>query len=249
MDTGNLMYLKSLAILTLTLLAVSPTFAGGASSNAAKTSGDSSYEGVYFGGNIGYVHSQTNVKHGGYNSGDGHDHEGQGPKDIALFIGKNWILDNILFGTEMNVGFMNHDSSGQQPTFVGNANKVNDSIARLRAGNYIDLSLRVGYIFENDYMAYFKFGLVETTMVNSYTDTNTSGLTLDSGTKSGNLSGGSMGFGIEKPISDSIQLRFSVNHYDMTTVRHTGIANNSDDYEFKHNNDITTYNIGFVHKF
>lgn len=243
------MNLKSFVILTLTLLCVSPTFAGGTSSNAAKTSGDSSYEGLYFGGNIGYVHSQTDVFDGDYNGGGEISHEGQGPKDIALFIGKNWILDDILFGTEMSVGFMNHDSSAQSPGFVGDATRKNDSIARLRAGNYIDLSLRVGYIFKNDYMTYFKLGLVETTMVNSYTDTNTNGTTLVSGTKSGKLSGGSMGLGIEKPISNSTQLRFSVNHYNMSAVRHTAISAGSAEHDMSHNNDITTYNIGFVHKF
>ena len=98
---------------------------------------------------------------------------------FSLRAGKNWFVgqDKILLGVELAAGYMDVDDSKQLEGYIG-VRTPDDSVAKTRGGNFLQLSGKAGFLLNSDLLTYIKAGYVTSDITQSLNDTDPNEFTL-----------------------------------------------------------------------
>ncbi len=208
------------------------------------------WAGFYAGIEGGYAWGHSNVSDiSGYNAvspvGDFSYNPNGGVGN--LYVGYNFEFDPFVVGVEAEVGYFGLDGSAQYPPYVG-VRTAADSIAHTNSGWYGAFTGRVGVAFQ-DFLVFAKGGYAITGMTNSYTDTDPTGITLVSGTDTGDRDGWTVGGGVEFMFAGNWLARLEYDYYDFGTASHTALGSNGVSYTFDHSLTASVIKGGIGYKF
>ena len=201
----------------------------------------------YLGFTLGQNHSDArSTEKGGirYNSQDVGTYESNGGGIVSLRAGKNWFVgqDKILLGVELAAGYMDVDDSKQLESFIG-VRTPDDSVAKTRGGNFLQLSGKAGFLINSNLLTYVKAGYVTSDITQSFNDTDSVGATLTD-TRTSKHDGYLLGLGMEYAIFKNLSLGLEYTRYNFGEENKTAISNGTTPMRFKHELDVDTLSVG-----
>lgn len=201
----------------------------------------------YVGFTLGQNHSDARSTEGPgnlYNFEDVGTYESNGGGIVSLRAGKNWFVgqDKILLGVELAAGYMDVDDSKQLESFIG-VRTPDDSVAKTRGGNFLQLSGKAGFLINSNLLTYVKAGYVTSDITQSLNDTDSNGATLTD-TRTSKHDGYLLGIGMEYALLKNVSLGLEYTRYDFGDENKTAISNSSTPYGFKHELDVDTLSVG-----
>ena len=158
----------------------------------------SKFDGSYIGANLGVVQGSADSKDLiSYNSGDNGSYKPNG-NIFGLYGGYNISFNKEYFiGFEAGLNRLEIKKEKQFPSYVGDASRIDDSIALTDSGYYFSPEVKVGILLSENSNYYISAGKIFSRIKQSYRDNNETGLTLVPAAETDNLSGNSIGFGFE----------------------------------------------------
>ena len=158
----------------------------------------SKFDGSYIGANLGIVQGSADSKElTNYNGGNNGSYKPNG-NIFGLYGGYNISFNKEYFiGFEAGLNRLEIKKEKQLPSFVGAADRIDDSIALTDSGYYFSPEVKVGVLLKENSNYYISAGKVFSRIKQSYRDNNATGLTLVPQAETDNLSGNSIGFGFE----------------------------------------------------
>jgi len=205
----------------------------GAKLGSAKGSADSNEVAVanYNGINVGQYSPNGNIFgiYGGYNTS----------------FNKEYFL-----GFEAGLNRLEIKTDKQLALFVGDANRIDDSIAMTDSGYYFSPEVKVGVLLSENSNYYIKAGKVFSNIKQSYRDNNATGAILTPQAETSNLNGNSIGLGFEYLDKDTIyKVDFSSINFGTRTMR-TSVDNSTTSFSsFTDKLSLNIFSIGFAKKF
>lgn len=205
------------------------------------------WTGFYFGGHAGYIWGRADhLDVDGYNSvGDTFSYTPSGFLGGG-HTGFNWQAGWLVFGAEIDGGYMGLTGSAQYPPYVG-VRTVNDSRAITDDGWYAAATGRLGVAW-NNLLLYGKGGWVWTSMRSRFIDSDPIGTTLVTGTSTGNRDGWTAGGGVEYGFTPNWTGRIEYAHYDFGTARHTATSAGGGLFRFDHRLTADSVVVGVTYK-
>ena len=158
----------------------------------------SKFDGSYIGANLGVVQGSADSKDLiSYNFGDNGSYKPNG-NIFGLYGGYNISFNKEYFiGFEAGLNRLEIKKEKQFPSYVGDASRIDDSIALTDSGYYFSPEVKVGILLSENSNYYISAGKIFSRIKQSYRDNNETGLTLVPAAETDNLSGNSIGFGFE----------------------------------------------------
>ena len=206
----------------------------------------------YVGFTLGLNHSDARSTEkenaaGNFYNGDGEDvgtYESNGGGIVSLRAGKNWFVgqDKILLGVELAAGYMDVDDSKQLESYIG-VQPPDDSVAKTRGGNFLQLSGKAGFLLNSNLLTYIKAGYVASDITQSLNDTDPNELTLTD-TRTSKHNGYLLGVGMEYALLKNVSLGLEYTHYDFGDEKQTSAASNGGSFNFKHELDVDSLSVG-----
>ena len=134
------------------------------------------------------------------------------------------------------------------PIFVGQADRIDDSIAMTDSGYYFSPEVKVGVLLSENSNYYIKAGKVFSNIKQSFRDNNATGQTLVPQAETSNLNGNSIGLGFEYLEKDTIyKVDFSNISFGTRTM--TTRNNLGNTMAFTDKLSLNIFSIGFAKKF
>ena len=163
---------------------------------------------------------------------------------VSLRAGKNWFVgqDKILLGVELAAGYMDVDDSKQLESYIG-VRTPDDSVAKTRGGNFLQLSGKAGFLINSNLLTYVKAGYVTSDITQSLNDTDSFGLTITD-TRTSKHDGYLLGVGMEYALLKNVSLGLEYTRYDFGDEKQTSAGSNGDSFYFKHELDVDTLSVG-----
>jgi hypothetical protein len=205
----------------------------GAKLGSAKGSADSNEVAgaTYNGTNVGQYSPNGNIFgiYGGYNTS----------------FNKEYFL-----GFEAGLNRLEIKTDKQLALFVGDATRIDDSIAMTDSGYYFSPEVKVGVLLSENSNYYIKAGKVFSNIKQSYRDNNATGTRLTPQAETSNLNGNSIGLGFEYLDKDTIyKVDFSSINFGTRTMR-TSVNNSTTSFSsFTDKLSLNIFSIGFAKKF
>ena len=201
----------------------------------------------YVGFTLGQNHSDarsTEAAGNLYNPQDVGTYESNGGGIVSLRAGKNWFVgqDKILLGVELAAGYMDVDDSKQLESYIG-VRTPDDSVAKTRGGNFLQLSGKAGFLINSNLLTYVKAGYVTSDITQSLNDTDSFGLTITD-TRTSKHDGYLLGVGMEYALLKNVSLGLEYTRYDFGDEKQTSTANSGSSYNFKHELDVDSLSVG-----
>lgn len=158
----------------------------------------SKFDGSYIGANLGVVQGSADSKElTSYNNGDNGSYKPNG-NIFGLYGGYNISFNKEYFiGFEAGLNRLEIKKEKQFPSYVGDASRIDDSIALTDSGYYFSPEVKVGILLSENSNYYISAGKIFSRIKQSYRDNNETGNTLVPAAETDNLSGNSIGFGFE----------------------------------------------------
>ena len=203
----------------------------------------------YLGFTLGQNHSdaRSTEKDDILNSYNGENigtYESNGGGIVSLRAGKNWFVgqDKILLGVELAAGYMDVDDSKQLESYIG-VRTPDDSVAKTRGGNFLQLSGKAGFLINSNLLTYVKAGYVTSDITQSLNDTDSLFLTITD-TRTSKHDGYLLGLGMEYALFKNVSLGLEYTRYDFGDEKQTSSASNGNLYTFKHELDVDSLSVG-----
>jgi len=209
----------------------------------------SKFDGSYIGANLGVVQGSADSKDlSSYNDGDNISYKPNG-NIFGLYGGYNTSFNKEYFiGFEAGLNRLEIKKEKQLPIFVGDANRIDDSIALTDSGYYFSPEVKVGVLLSENSNYYISAGKVFSRIKQSYRDNNATGLTLVPQAETDNLSGNSIGFGFEYLEKNTIY-RADFSSINFGTREMSTRDNNGTTRRFSDKLSLNILTIGFAKKF
>ena len=179
-----------------------------------------------------------------YNAEDVGTYESNGGGIVSLRAGKNWFVghDKILLGVELAAGYMDVDDSKQLESYIG-VRTPDDSVAKTRGGNFLQLSGKAGFLVNSNLLTYVKVGYVTSDITQSFNDTNPYGL-LVTDTRTSKHDGYLLGVGMEYALFKNLSLGLEYTRYDFGEEKQTSPSPSGGVSHFRHQLDVDTLSVG-----
>ena len=211
----------------------------------------SKFDGSYIGAKLGVVQGSADSKEARpptYNSDDVGSYKPNG-NIFGIYGGYNTSFSKEYFlGFEAGLNRLEIKKEKQLPRFVGDATRIDDSIAMTDSGYYFSPEVKVGVLLSENSNYYIKAGKVFSNIKQSYRDNNATGQTLVPQAETSNLNGNSIGLGFEYLEKDTIyKVDFSSVNFGtrtMTTRNNLGATK-----AFTDKLSLNIFSIGFAKKF
>ena len=208
------------------------------------------FDGNYVGVKIGYVNPEArSTESTEYNTANVGEYSEDGEMG-SLFVGRNFLINDLFyFGTELELGKLNIQQEKQLPANVGEATRVDDSIAMTSDGKYLSPGLRFGLLKENTNY-FIKAGKVYSQITQSFRDNNPTGATLDPPAQRADLEGNSFGFGFEHfNENNGLVYRAGYTEMDFGTQGMSTVGSDNATYTFVDELRLKIFSIGISKKF
>lgn len=211
----------------------------------------SKFDGSYIGAKLGVVQGSANSKEAPsptYNVDDVGSYKPNG-NIFGIYGGYNTSFSKEYFlGFEAGLNRLEIKKEKQLPGFVGDATRIDDSIAMTDSGYYFSPEVKVGVLLSENSNYYIKAGKVFSNIKQSYRDNNVNGTRLTPQAETSNLNGNSIGLGFEYLDKDTIyKLDFSSINFGTRTM--SSVAANGVTYNFTDKLSLNIFSIGFAKKF
>ena len=211
----------------------------------------SKFDGSYIGAKLGVVQGSADSKDLSiYNSVNVGSYKPNG-NIFGLYGGYNISFNKEYFlGFEAGLNRLEIKKEKQRESFVGDATRIDDSIAMTDSGYYFSPEAKVGVLLSENLNYYIKAGKVFSNIKQSFRDNNATGLTLVPQAQTSNLNGNSIGLGFEYLDKDTIyKLDFSSINFGTRTMR-TSVNNSATTFSsFTDKLSLNIFSIGFAKKF
>ena len=212
----------------------------------------SKFDGSYVGAKLGLAQGSANSKEtvGAYNEPFGEVGQYSPNGNIfGIYGGYNTSFNKEYFlGFEASLNRLEIKTEKQLASFVGLANRIDDSIAMTDSGYYFSPEVKVGVLLSENSNYYIKAGKVFSNIKQSFRDNDATGLTLVPQAQTSNLNGNSIGLGFEYLDKDTIyKVDFSSVNFGtrtMTTLDSSGTAR-----AFSDKLSLNIFSIGLAKKF
>ena len=168
---------------------------------------------------------------------------------FGIYGGYNTSFNKEYFlGFEASLNRLEIKTEKQLASFVGLANRIDDSIAMTDSGYYFSPEVKVGVLLSENSNYYVKAGKVFSNIKQSFRDNNATGLRLVPQAETSNLNGNSIGLGFEYLEKDTIyKVDFSSVNFGTRTM--TTLATDDRRAGFSDKLSLNIFSIGFAKKF
>jgi hypothetical protein len=206
----------------------------GAKLGSAKGSADSNEVAgaTYNGANVGQYSPNGNIFgiYGGYNTS----------------FSKEYFL-----GFEAGLNRLEIKNEKQLTTYMGDATRIDDSIAMTSSGYYFSPEVKVGVLLSENSNYYIKAGKVFSNIKQSYRDNNVNGARITPQAETSNLNGNSIGLGFEYLDKDTMyKVDFSSVRFGTRTMRASWTnSEGSGNSSFTDKLSLNIFSIGLAKKF
>lgn len=159
--------------------------------------------------------------------------------------GYNWQNQNLVYGIEGDLGYLNIAGSASQPS-----SPADDTVGSISGGAYAGLSGRLGYA-QNNTLFYLKAGGVYSDgkrKINDPCNTGSCGGGLISGSKTVGF-GYQVGAGIEQALNDNWSVKAEYLYFDFGKETIRGRAPGGSDFNYKANLSASTVKLGVNYRF
>jgi hypothetical protein len=210
----------------------------------------SKFDGSYIGAKLGLAQGSANSNEtvGAYNSSNVGQYSPNG-NIFGIYGGYNTSFSKEYFlGFEVGLNRLEIKKDKQLPSFVGQADRIDDSIAMTDSGYYFSPEVKVGVLLSENSNYYIKAGKVFSNIKQSFRDNNATGLTLVPQAETSNLNGNSIGLGFEYLEKDTIyKVDFSNISFGTRTMTTRNNLDNT--MAFTDKLSLNIFSIGFAKKF
>jgi hypothetical protein len=211
----------------------------------------SKFDGSYIGAKLGVVQGSADSKDARpptYNFDDVGSYKPNG-NIFGIYGGYNTSFSKEYFlGFEVGLNRLEIKKDKQLPIFVGQADRIDDSIAMTDSGYYFSPEVKVGVLLSENSNYYIKAGKVFSNIKQSFRDNNATGQTLVPQAETSNLNGNSIGLGFEYLEKDTIyKVDFSNISFGTRTM--TTRNNLGNTMAFTDKLSLNFFSIGFAKKF
>ena len=211
----------------------------------------SKFDGSYIGAKLGSAKGSANsneVVGATYNGSNVGQYSPNG-NIFGIYGGYNTSFSKEYFlGFEVGLNRLEIKSQKQLPSFVGDATRIDDSIAMTDSGYYFSPEVKVGVLLSENSNYYVKAGKVFSNIKQSYRDNNATGTTLVPQAETSNLNGNSIGLGLEYLDKDTIyKVDFSSVSFGTRTISTS--RNGGGTSSFTDKLSLNIFSIGFAKKF
>jgi hypothetical protein len=212
----------------------------------------SKFDGSYIGAKLGLAQGSANSKEtvGAYNAPQGEVEQYSPNGNIfGIYGGYNTSFNKEYFlGFEAGLNRLEIKTDKQLASFVGDATRIDDSIAMTSSGYYFSPEVKVGVLLSENSNYYIKAGKVFSNIKQSFRDNDVTGLTLVPQAETSNLNGNSIGLGFEYLDKDTIyKVDFSKISFGTRTM--TTRASSDATVAFTDKLSLNIFSIGFAKKF
>jgi hypothetical protein len=171
---------------------------------------------------------------------------------FGIYGGYNTSFNKEYFlGFEAGLNRLEIKNEKQLTRFIGDATRIDDSIAMTSSGYYFSPEVKVGVLLSENSNYYIKAGKVFSNIKQSYRDNNANGARIIPQAETGNLNGNSIGLGFEYLDKDTMyKVDFSSVRFGTRTMRASwtnsaGSGNSS----FTDKLSLNIFSIGLAKKF
>ena len=211
----------------------------------------SKFDGSYIGAKLGLAQGSANSNEV---AGERYNYENVGQYSpngniFGIYGGYNTSFNKEYFlGFEASLNRLEIKTEKQLASFVGLANRIDDSIAMTDSGYYFSPEVKVGVLLSENSNYYVKAGKVFSNIKQSYRDNNATGTTLVPQAETSNLNGNSIGLGLEYLDKDTIyKVDFSNVSFGTRTMSTS--RNGGGTSSFTDKLSLNIFSIGFAKKF
>jgi hypothetical protein len=214
----------------------------------------SKFDGSYIGAKLGSAKGSADsneVAGATYNGGINVGQYSPNGNIFGIYGGYNTSFNKEYFlGFEAGLNRLEIKTDKQLPSFVGQADRIDDSIAMTDSGYYFSPEVKVGVLLSENSNYYIKAGKVFSNIKQSYRDNNATGAILTPQAETSNLNGNSIGLGFEYLDKDTIyKVDFSSINFGTRTMR-TSVNNSTTSFvDFTDKLSLNIFSIGFAKKF
>ena len=212
----------------------------------------SKFDGSYIGAKLGSAKGSANsneVVGATYNSGNNVGQYSPNGNIFGIYGGYNTSFSKEYFlGFEAGLNRLEIKTDKQLASFVGDATRIDDSIAMTDSGYYFSPEVKVGVLLSENSNYYIKAGKVFSNIKQSYRDNNATGARLTPQAETSNLNGNSIGLGFEYLDKDTIyKVDFSKISFGTRTM--TTRDSSGSTVAFTDKLSLNIFSIGFGKKF
>ena len=214
----------------------------------------SKFDGSYIGAKLGSAKGSADsneVAGQTYNAGFAVGQYSPNGNIFGIYGGYNTSFSKEYFlGFEVGLNRLEIKTDKQFPLFVGDATRIDDSIAMTDSGYYFSPEVKVGVLLSENSNYYIKAGKVFSNIKQSYRDNNAieGTSTLVPQAETSNLNGNSIGLGFEYLEKDTIyKVDFSSVNFGTRTM--TTRADLGETVAFTDKLSLNIFSIGFAKKF
>ena len=211
----------------------------------------SKFDGSYIGAKLGSAKGSADSKEvvGEYNAGFNVGQYSPNGNIFGIYGGYNTSFSKEYFlGFEVGLNRLEIKTDKQLASFVGDATRIDDSIAMTDSGYYFSPEVKVGVLLSENSNYYIKAGKVFSNIKQSYRDNNATGATLVPQAETSNLNGNSIGLGFEYLEKDTIyKVDFSSVNFGTRTM--TTRNDLGETVAFTDKLSLNIFSIGFAKKF
>ena len=213
----------------------------------------SKFDGSYIGAKLGLAQGSADSKEVPGLTYNGIDVGAYSPKGniFGIYGGYNTSFNKQYFlGFEAGLNRLEIKKDKQLALFVGDGDRIDDSIAMTDSGYYFSPEVKVGVLLSENSNYYIKAGKVFSSIRQSYRDNNAVGTRLTPQAETSNLNGNSIGLGFEYLDKDTIyKVDFSSIDFGTRTMR-TSVNNSTTSFSsFTDKLSLNIFSIGFAKKF
>jgi hypothetical protein len=212
----------------------------------------SKFDGSYIGAKLGSAKGSADsneVAGQTYNGGFAVGQYSPNGNIFGIYGGYNTSFSKEYFlGFEVGLNRLEIKTDKQLASFVGDATRIDDSIAMTDSGYYFSPEVKVGVLLSENSNYYIKAGKVFSNIKQSFRDNNATGATLVPQAETSNLNGNSIGLGFEYLEKDTIyKVDFSSVNFGTRTM--TTRNNIGETMAFTDKLSLNIFSIGFAKKF
>jgi hypothetical protein len=240
-------FIKQLKLLTFQVI-VSLIFL-----NTQISFAQSKFDGSYIGAKLGSAQgsADSNNAAGTFYNGANTGQYSPNGNIFGIYGGYNTSFSKEYFlGFEVGLNRLVIKTEKQFSGYVGDATRIDDSIAMTGSGYYFSPEVKVGVLLSENSNYYIKAGKVFSNIKQSYRDNNATGAILTPQAETSNLNGNSIGLGFEYLDKDTIyKVDFSSINFGTRTMR-TSVNNSTTSFvDFTDKLSLNIFSIGFAKKF
>jgi hypothetical protein len=214
----------------------------------------SKFDGSYIGAKLGSAKGSADsneVAGATYNSTNVGQYSPNG-NIFGIYGGYNTSFSKEYFlGFEAGLNRLEIKNEKQLTSFIGDATRIDDSIAMTSSGYYFSPEVKVGVLLSENSNYYIKAGKVFSNIKQSFRDNNANGARITPQAETSNLNGNSIGLGFEYLDKDTMykvdfsSVRFGTRTMPASWTSSDGSGNSS----FTDKLSLNIFSIGLAKKF